>query len=117
MEWKKVNTPLFAQKRSDSASIGRDARALEFHFEALNCIQSTKNGSRSASSEHSARKCSTFSAGCFPQAPVQVKMVLELDDFRDDKGGSVEKIRKNQADRYKDVSLVDKVTQLDYSGF
>ena len=40
----------------------------------------------------------------------EVKMVLELDDFRDDKGGSAEKIRKNQADRFKDVSLVDKVT-------
>ncbi|XP_003747124.1 probable serine--tRNA ligase, cytoplasmic [Galendromus occidentalis] len=40
-------------------------------------------------------------------------MVLELDDFRDDKGGSAEKIRKNQADRFKDVTLVDKVVELD----
>lgn len=40
-------------------------------------------------------------------------MVLELDDFRDDKGGSVEKVRQNQADRFKDVGLVDKVVELD----
>lgn len=38
------------------------------------------------------------------------KMVLELDDFRDDMGGCAEKIRKNQANRFKDVGLVDKVT-------
>lgn len=37
-------------------------------------------------------------------------MVLELDDFRDDMGGNAEKIRKNQADRFKDVGLVDKVS-------
>ncbi|XP_022649289.1 probable serine--tRNA ligase, cytoplasmic [Varroa jacobsoni] len=39
-------------------------------------------------------------------------MVLELDDFRDDIGGSAERIRKNQANRFKDVGLVDKVVEL-----
>ncbi|OQR74509.1 putative serine--tRNA ligase [Tropilaelaps mercedesae] len=39
-------------------------------------------------------------------------MVLELDDFRDDVGGCAEKIRKNQANRFKDVALVDKVVEL-----
>lgn len=40
-------------------------------------------------------------------------MVLDLDLFRPEKGGDPTKIRKNQAQRFKDVSLVDTVVEKD----
>lgn len=40
-------------------------------------------------------------------------MVLDLDLFRKDKGGDPDKIRENQAKRYNDVTLVDKVVEAD----
>lgn len=40
-------------------------------------------------------------------------MVLDLELFRADKGGDPDKIRENQAKRYKDVTLVDKVVEND----
>ena len=40
-------------------------------------------------------------------------MVLDLDLFRPDKGGSPDAIRENQKKRFKDVGMVDKVTDLD----
>lgn len=40
-------------------------------------------------------------------------MVLDLELFRADKGGNPGKIRENQAKRFKDVTLVDKVVEHD----
>ena len=40
-------------------------------------------------------------------------MVLDVELFRADKGGIPEKIKENQAKRYKDVTLVDKVVEAD----
>ena len=40
-------------------------------------------------------------------------MVLDLELFRADKGGDPAKIKENQAKRYKDVTLVDKVVDHD----
>ena len=40
-------------------------------------------------------------------------MVLDLDLFREDKGGNPEHIRECQRKRFKDVSLVDQVIELD----
>lgn len=40
-------------------------------------------------------------------------MVLDLDLFREDKGGNPESIREYQRKRFKDVSLVDQVIELD----
>ncbi|XP_067913326.1 serine--tRNA ligase, cytoplasmic isoform X1 [Heterodontus francisci] len=40
-------------------------------------------------------------------------MVLDLDLFRKDKGGDPEKVRENQVNRFKDVSLVDKLVEAD----
>jgi len=40
-------------------------------------------------------------------------MVLDLDLFRADKGGNPSKIKENQAKRFKDTSLVDKVVDAD----
>ncbi|XP_064633193.1 serine--tRNA ligase, cytoplasmic-like [Lineus longissimus] len=40
-------------------------------------------------------------------------MVLDLDLFRSDKGGDPAKIKENQAKRFKDVTLVDKVVAAD----
>nr|CAB3265867.1 serine--tRNA ligase, cytoplasmic-like [Phallusia mammillata] len=40
-------------------------------------------------------------------------MVLDLDLFRTDKGGNPEKMRENQAKRYKDVKLVDNLVAAD----
>ncbi|XP_060580391.1 serine--tRNA ligase, cytoplasmic-like [Ruditapes philippinarum] len=40
-------------------------------------------------------------------------MVLDIELFRSDKGGDPEKIRQNQAKRFKDVTLVDKVVEHD----
>ncbi|BFZ08125.1 hypothetical protein BsWGS_11164 [Bradybaena similaris] len=40
-------------------------------------------------------------------------MVLDLDLFRADKGGNPARIRENQAKRFKDVTLVDKVVEHD----
>jgi hypothetical protein len=36
-------------------------------------------------------------------------MVLDLDAFRDDKGGDANKVKKNQELRFKDVKLVETV--------
>uniref|UniRef100_A0A0B7AL15 serine--tRNA ligase n=1 Tax=Arion vulgaris TaxID=1028688 RepID=A0A0B7AL15_9EUPU len=40
-------------------------------------------------------------------------MVLDIELFRTDKGGNPSKIRENQAKRFKDVTLVDKVVEND----
>lgn len=40
-------------------------------------------------------------------------MVLDLDLFRPDKGGNLEAIKENQRKRYKDVGMIDRVTELD----
>jgi len=40
-------------------------------------------------------------------------MVLDIELFRSDKGKDPEKIKENQAKRFKDVTLVDKVVQHD----
>jgi hypothetical protein len=40
-------------------------------------------------------------------------MVLDLDLFRPEKGGDPTRIRKNQEQRFKDVSLVDTVVEKD----
>ncbi|XP_060076412.1 serine--tRNA ligase, cytoplasmic-like [Ylistrum balloti] len=40
-------------------------------------------------------------------------MVLDIELFRSDKGGDPAKIRENQAKRFKDVTLVDKVIEFD----
>ena len=40
-------------------------------------------------------------------------MVLDLDLFREDRGGNPAKIRENQGKRYKDASMVDKVINAD----
>ena len=40
-------------------------------------------------------------------------MVLDIELFRDDKGGDSKKIKENQAKRYKDVTLVDRVLEAD----
>lgn len=40
-------------------------------------------------------------------------MVLDIDLFREEKGGNLEVIRKSQKDRYKNVEIVDKVIQID----
>ncbi len=40
-------------------------------------------------------------------------MVLDIDLFREEKGGNPEKIRENQRKRFKDPSLVDKVLAAD----
>lgn len=42
-----------------------------------------------------------------------VRMVLDLDLFREDRGGCPAKIRENQGKRYKDASMVDKVIGAD----
>ena len=41
------------------------------------------------------------------------RMVLDLDLFREDRGGNPAKIRENQGKRYKDASMVDKVINAD----
>merc|ERR1711976_1049856 len=43
----------------------------------------------------------------------QVKMVLDIDQFRPEKGGNPDKIRENQKLRFSDVSMVDKIVQAD----
>jgi len=40
-------------------------------------------------------------------------MVLDIELFRSDKGGDPEKIRQNQAKRFKDVTLVDRIVNHD----
>ena len=40
-------------------------------------------------------------------------MVLDLDLFREDKGGSPEKMRQNQIKRFKDVELVNNLIKAD----
>lgn len=44
---------------------------------------------------------------------VYSKMVLDIEIFRDDKGGDSKKIKENQAKRYKDVTKVDRVVEVD----
>ena len=41
------------------------------------------------------------------------RMVLDLDLFREDRGGNPAKIRENQGKRYKDALMVDKVISAD----
>ena len=41
------------------------------------------------------------------------KMVLDIDQFRPEKGGNPDKIRENQRLRFSDVSMVDKIVQAD----
>ena len=38
-------------------------------------------------------------------------MVLDIDQFRPEKGGNPDKIRENQRLRFSDVSMVDKIVQ------
>lgn len=40
-------------------------------------------------------------------------MVLDLNLFRKEKGGDPDSIRKSQEERYKDVTTVDKVIEID----
>ena len=40
-------------------------------------------------------------------------MVLDIELFRADKGGDPQKVHENQAKRFKDVKLVDKVVEAD----
>lgn len=40
-------------------------------------------------------------------------MVLDIELFRSDKGGDPNKVKENQAKRFKDESLVDKVVDHD----
>ena len=42
-----------------------------------------------------------------------IAMVLDLDLFRPDKGGNPDAIKENQKKRFKDVGMVDKITELD----
>ncbi|KAF4522638.1 hypothetical protein B566_EDAN011037 [Ephemera danica] len=44
---------------------------------------------------------------------IKDKMVLDLDLFRAEKGGNPDKIRENQASRFKNVALVDTVVEQD----
>ena len=41
------------------------------------------------------------------------KMVLDIELFRDDKGGSSQRIKENQEKRFKDTGLVDRVVEAD----
>ena len=40
-------------------------------------------------------------------------MVLDLDLFRPDKGGNPDAIKENQKKRFKDLGMIDKITELD----
>ena len=40
-------------------------------------------------------------------------MVLDIDEFRPEKGGNPEKIRENQRKRFSDVTMVDKIVESD----
>ena len=40
-------------------------------------------------------------------------MVLDIDQFRPEKGGNPDKIKENQKLRYCDVSMVDKIVAAD----
>ena len=40
-------------------------------------------------------------------------MVLDIDQFRPEKGGNPEKIRENQKNRFCDVASVDRIIDLD----
>ena len=40
-------------------------------------------------------------------------MVLDIDNFRLEKGGNPDKIRENQKKRFADVSMVDKIVEAD----
>ena len=40
-------------------------------------------------------------------------MVLDIEQFRTEKGGNLDKIRENQRKRFCDVSMVDKIVAAD----
>lgn len=40
-------------------------------------------------------------------------MVLDIDEFRPEKGGNPEKIKENQKRRFNDVGMVDKIVNAD----
>ena len=40
-------------------------------------------------------------------------MVLDIESFRTEKGGDPQKIKDNQAKRFKDVDIVDKTVEVD----
>ena len=42
-----------------------------------------------------------------------IAMVLDLDLFRPDKGGNPDAIKENQKKRFKDLGMIDKITELD----
>ena len=56
---------------------------------------------------------STFLLKYRPIFTSRAAMVLDLDLFREDRGGNPAKIRENQGKRYKDASMVDKVISAD----
>lgn len=49
---------------------------------------------------------------CF-EASLKWRMVLDIDLFREEKGGTPELIRESQRKRYKDVKFVDDVISYD----
>lgn len=58
-------------------------------------------------------KSTTFLLKSRPIFTSRAAMVLDLDLFREDRGGNPAKIRENQGKRYKDASMVDKVISAD----
>ena len=58
-------------------------------------------------------KSTTFLLKSRPIFTSRTAMVLDLDLFREDRGGNPAKIRENQGKRYKDASMVDKVISAD----
>ncbi len=58
-------------------------------------------------------KSTTFLLKSRPIFTSPPRMVLDLDLFREDRGGNPAKIRENQGKRYKDASMVDKVISAD----
>merc|ERR1712223_1566773 len=56
---------------------------------------------------------SAFDKYSFKSVFISLKMVLDIDEFRTEKGGNPEKIKKNQKLRYCDVSMVDKIVEAD----
>lgn len=57
--------------------------------------------------------CKTFDFLVAYPYQIKSKMVLDIELFREDKGGDPKKIKENQAKRFKDVTLVDKVVEAD----
>merc|ERR1712223_1968155 len=56
---------------------------------------------------------SAFDKYSFKSVFISLKMVLDIDEFRTEKGGNPEKIKKNQKLRYCDESMVDKIVEAD----